>query len=219
MSFTEITGPEYTDLLLKRLQGKEPELTWLRQFRDILRPNLHPGVTILDVGCAVGYAYNSFKEFDVVYTGLDIEQEYLNIAAQWFSDIHKSHFIHHDINVAPLPISTDIVICSAILEHCTGLMPALQHLVDGVSKVLMLRTFLGDVEHIYSKPSVVPEYTDTYQKYSNQYAFKDVLGHIESRGFKTRVYRDAYTDSMPQFIEGDGVVRTFYVVHAERRMT
>ena len=214
MSFTEITGPEYTELLLKRLRGEVPELTWLRQVRDILRPNLRPGVTLLDIGCATGYAYNSFKGFGVVYTGLDVEPEYLKIATQWFSNIPEVNFVQYDIVDSPPPRTAEIAICSAMLEHCPCLMPALQHLVDGAERILMLRTFLGDVEHIHAIPSPVPEYRDTHQKYNNQYSFKDVLGYIEGRGFKARVDRDEYTDSMPQFV--DSVVRTFYVVYAEK---
>lgn len=49
MGFIEITGPDYTELLLKRLQGKVPELTWLKQFRNILQPELRRGVTMLDI--------------------------------------------------------------------------------------------------------------------------------------------------------------------------
>lgn len=101
MSFTEITGPEYTELLLKRLRGEVPELTWLKQFRNILRPHLRPGVTLLDIGCATGYANNSFREFGAVYTGLDVEPEYLKIAAQWFFDIPGADFLQYDITTSP----------------------------------------------------------------------------------------------------------------------
>lgn len=110
--------------------------------------------------------------------------------------------------------TAEIVIRSATLEHYPYLMPALQHMVDGTERIIVLRTFLRDVEDILTIPSPVLQYRDTHRKYSNQYSFKDVLGYIESRGFKTRVYRDEYTDSMPQFV--DGVVRTFYVVYAEK---
>lgn len=214
MSFIEITGPGYTELLQSRLAGKVPELTWLKQFRNILRPYLHPGVTMLDVGCATGYAYNSFKEFKVFFTGLDVEPEYLKIASQWFADIPEVDLVQCDITISPPPKTAEIVICDAILEHCPSLMPGLQHLVEGAEKILMLRTFLGDIEQIHTIPSPVPEYRDTYQKYTIQYSFKDVLGYIEGKKFKTRVYRDEYTDSMPQFI--DRVVRTFYVIYAEK---
>ena len=214
MGFIEITGPDYTELLLKRLQGKVPELTWLKQFRNILQPKLRRGVTMLDIGCATGYAYNSFKEFGIVYTGLDIEPEYLKVAAQWFSGITEVNFIRHDITISAPPKTAEIVICSAMLEHCPCLEPTLGNLVSGAERTLMLRTFLGAVEHIHCIPSPVPEHRDTHQKYNNQYSFKDVLGYIEGRGFNTRVYRDQYTDSMPQFV--DGVERTFYIVYGEK---
>ncbi|MDP7525384.1 MAG: class I SAM-dependent methyltransferase [Dehalococcoidales bacterium] len=214
MGFTEITGPEYTEDLMRRLRGEVPELTWLKQFREILRPNLRPGLTLLDVGCATGYAYNSFREDEVAYTGLDVEADYLERAAQWFSDVPNIRFIEHDINISAAPVSAEIVTCSAILEHCPGLMPALRHLVDSTGRILLLRTFLGETEHIYSIPSPVLEYRDTHRKHYNQYSFDDMLSYIEGRGFKTRVFRDEYTDSMPQFM--DGVTRAFYVVHAEK---
>ena len=66
MSFVEVTGEGYTELLRKRLTGEIPELIWLKQFRKILTPHLLPGASFLDVGCATGYAYKSFKDYGVV---------------------------------------------------------------------------------------------------------------------------------------------------------
>jgi hypothetical protein len=86
-------------------------------------------------------------------------------------------------------------------------------MVDATEAVLLLRTFLGPDEHIHAIPSRVPQCPDA-KKQNNQYAFKDVLGYIDSQSFRTRVYRDEYTDSMPQYV--DQVMRTFYVVMAER---
>jgi len=93
-------------------------------------------------------------------------------------------------------------------------MPVLKHITDATGKVLLLRTFLGEKEEIYTIPSPVFNYKDTHIKYTNQYAFRDVLGCIESWGFKTRLYRDEYTDSIPRLV--DGAMRTFYVVFAQR---
>jgi SAM-dependent methyltransferase len=214
MAFTEITGTAYTRLMLQRLHGEVPELTWLQQFRDLLRPHLHAGVTILDIGCGPGYAHNSFKEFGVGYTGVDFEPEYLEAGKRYFAHCPEVNFIQHDFIATPLPTTGQLVICSATLEHCPSLMPALGHLVDGAEKVLLLRTFLGPDEDIYSIPSPVQNLSQSHRKHTNQYAFKDVLGYIDSRGFKTRTYRDRYTDSIPQYV--DGAIRTFFVVYGEK---
>lgn len=213
MAFVEITGPEYTEFMRKRLQGEVPNLTWLQQFSTMLRPHVRPGVRLLDVGCGSGYAFNTFKEFGVIYTGLDWEPEYLKIGAEHFAGNPDVSFIRHNIADAASPRSADLVICSATLEHCSALMPALKHMVDATEAVLLLRTFLGPDEHIHAIPSRVPQCPDA-KKQNNQYAFKDVLGYIDSQSFRTRVYRDEYTDSMPQYV--DQVMRTFYVVMAER---
>jgi SAM-dependent methyltransferase len=213
MAFVEITGPEYTEVLRKRLLGEVPKLTWLQQFFTMLKPHVRPGVNLLDVGCGSGYAYDSFKELGVIYTGLDWEPEYLKIAREHFAGCPEVSFLQHDIVAAPPQKTAHLVICSATLEHCPTLMPALQHLVDATEEILLLRTFLGQVEHIHSIPSPVPEFREIH-KHTNQYAFKDVLGYIESRSFRTRVYRDEYTDSMPQYV--DRAMRTFYVVKAEK---
>ena len=214
MSFIEVTGSDYMELLLKRLNGKVPELTWLKQFRKILKPYVHRGSSVLDVGCAVGYAYKSFKHQGVAYTGLEFEEQYLKIARTYFKRQARAKFIQHDIvkNVAPL--RADIVICSATIEHCSALMPVLKHIADAATGVLLLRTFLGENEDIYTIPSPVAHYRNTHIKYINQYAFRDVLDFLEASGFKARVYRDEYTDSIPQLV--DGTVRTFYVIFAKR---
>ncbi len=214
MSFTEITGSAYTDLLRKRLAAEVPELTWLQQFRDVLRPQLREGASLLDVGCATGYAYRAFEGFGISYTGLEFESAYLEIAREWFAEADGVEFIEHDIVEAPPPKAADIVISSAMLEHLPGQMPALKHLADGARKTFLLRTFIGESEQIHSIPSPVSEYRATHFKYNNQYSFSAVLGYLEGRGFRTRVLRDRYTGSVPQWV--DGVVRTFYVVEAHR---
>ena len=169
---------------------------------------------MLDVGCATGYARRAFEGFGISYTGVEFEPAYLEIAREWFAGADGVEFIEHDIIAAAPPKTADIVIASAMLEHLPTLMPALGHLADGARQTLLLRTFLGESEQIHSIPSPVAAYRTTHRKFNNRYSFPAVLGYLENRGFQTRVVRDRYTDSAPQWV--DGVVRTFYVVEAQR---
>lgn len=212
--FIEITGDDYTELLIKRLQGTMPELTWLRQFRQLLTPFLRPKITMLDVGCATGYAYNSFKEFQPCYVGLDFEKHYLQIATEWFAKEDNVRFMQHNIIESPPDLTAQIVICNAMIEHCASLMPALKHLAEASENILVLRLFLGESQQIYHVPSPVDTFRETHIKYVNQYSFSDVLGFLEQQGFRTTVYRDEHSESVPQYV--NGAVRTFFIVFAQR---
>ena len=53
MSFLAITVNNYLDIMRERADGSTEELTWLKQFRQILQPYLESGRSILDVGLPV----------------------------------------------------------------------------------------------------------------------------------------------------------------------
>lgn len=214
MSFFQITGNDFLDLMRRRLTGEMPELTWLQQVRDILEPDFAQGGSLLDVGCASGYAYRSFQRFAIRYHGLDIEEKFLDLARDWFKDNPDVAFTQHDITRDPSPVTADAVICSATLEHAPSLMPALEHMARAADKVLVLRTFLGDREELVKLPSPVAEFRDTSFKHSNQYSFTDVMRALHDLGFTVRVQADRYTQSMPELV--DGLVRRHYVIVARR---
>jgi SAM-dependent methyltransferase len=216
MGFVEITGNAYTDLLRRRLTGELAELTWVQQFREILSPYLKPSSSIVDFGCATGYAYKAFRSqaSDLRYYGLDFEEAYLSIAREYFATDSFVSFIMHDIAAAPSPIKADIAICSATLEHAPSLLPALKHMADAAGTVFVLRTFLSPAEEIVCLPSPLRTRPQESYKYNNAYAFTDVLRALHDLDFRTTVRRDAFTDSLPHLV--DGLVRTFYILVAER---
>lgn len=214
MTFVEVTGANYTDLLRRRLTGELPELTWVQQFRDLLAPHLTEDASLLDLGCATGYAYKSFQKFKIHYTGLDFENAYLDIARDYFAGNGACSFLQHNIMGQPSPVKADVVICSATLEHAPALLPTLQYMADTANKVFVLRTFLGQTEEIVKLPSPVKEFRDTAFKYNNQYSFVDILRTLHKLNFKTTVHPDRFTQGMPHLV--DGLARTFYVLVAER---
>jgi len=209
MPFDALLGAGYLEAMKKRLRGEAEELAWPRQVRDLLRPYLKKDVRLLEAGCCVGTAYRAFEGTGVSYIGVDNEPKYLAVAEAWYADNPNVGFLYCDFAKWRLPLMVDIVICSAALEHCLGFQPALRHLADATRKVLVLRTFLGAEEEI------AYNLTDSGERfYTNQYAFRDVLGYLAGKGFAVNVHRDRYTDSIPQL--QNGVVRTFYIVFAER---
>jgi SAM-dependent methyltransferase len=210
-TFEMITTGDYLDLLVRRLHDDTP-LTWLTQAREILEPEIKPQMTLLDVGCATGYAAKLFAELE--YLGVDVEEAYLEIARKHFAENSRVSFQSHDVMKAPIDRPCDFVILNAVLEHCPTLNPALENVIACAGRVILMRTFLGEVEQIRTVPSPKPAFADTVRKFSNQYAFLDVFKTLERHGFMGELIRDRYTDSLPRFV--DGSMRTFYFVKATR---
>lgn len=214
-TFSAISKEEYFDLLLRRMRGEEPELTWLAQFREILREVVRPGQTLLDAGCATGYAARALSPLKLDYLGIDAEPLYLDAARKWFTGKLPATFIRHNMSDGPVMPPRDVVICCAMLEHCEGLRPILDNLAASCKETLLLRTFMGHEEDLVSIPSPNSAYTQTCQKPVNQYAFKKIFAIMNDCGFDCSIFRDKYTDSMPRYV--DGQVRSFYILKAKRQ--
>ncbi|HEU5240096.1 MAG TPA: class I SAM-dependent methyltransferase [Pyrinomonadaceae bacterium] len=213
-TFEKVTESGYLDLLIRRLHDEAP-LTWIAQARDILEPEIKPLMTLLDVGCATGYAAKLFPELD--YLGVDVEEAYLQIGRKYFAKNSRVNFVSHDVMKTPIDEPRDFVILNAVLEHCPTLNPALDNLIASARKVVLIRTFLGESEQIRTVPSPKPAFADTVRKFSNQYSFLDVFETLERHGFEGEIIRDRYTDSLPRYV--DGSMRAFYFVKAKRRVT
>ena len=208
--FEQITDDGYLALVTRRLN--EAPLSWLVQARRILADDLRPGTSILDVGCATGYAAKTFPEYD--YVGTDVEAKYLAIAREHFAGNAKVKFLDHDLLRQALPRHCDISILNAVLEHCPTLSPALDNLLASTGKVALLRLFLGEQHETRTVPAPKAEFSATIRKFSNQYSFAEVYETLEKNGFSGTVIRDDYTDSLPRFV--NGAPRTFYFVKATR---
>jgi len=211
MAFEKVTEEGYIDLLTRRLHQETP-LSWLQQAREILETDIPNAHTIIDIGCATGYAAKVFPEMD--YLGIDLEERYLEIAKQYFGNNPHVRFLNHDIGRAPTK-SADIVLLNAVLEHCPSLSPALDNLLKCARKIVLLRVWLGEHEQIHTIPAPKEEFAHSTRKFSNQYAFIDVFRILERHGFGGKLIRDRYTDSVPYYV--DGVMRAFYFVKATRK--
>lgn len=201
----------------KRIEDCENHKVWLGQLKKLILQFLDNKTTLLEVGCAKGDAYNFFKEFNITYTGIDCDADYINRAKEKHLDTIGTSFINHDISIAPLPSAAQIVVCSSTLEFLPSLFPALQHITDSCSKILVLRTFLGIEEKITNICSgqLTGPYPQGKTKNINQYAFKDILGFLAKEGFKTNILCDEATFSVPQNLSG--VSRNYYIVYSKKQ--
>jgi SAM-dependent methyltransferase len=211
LTFETVTAPGYFELLVRRL-NESATLTWLAQAREILEPEIKKYSSMLDIGCATGYAAKVFPELE--YLGIDVEEKYLEIARAGFAGNDRMSFSSHDITRGPLTERKDIVILNAVLEHCPTLGPTFDNVIESTGRTLLVRTFLGDLQQIHTVPSPKPAFADTIRKFSNQYSFMDIFHTLERHGFAGELIRDRYTDSLPRYV--DGSMRTFYFVKATR---
>jgi SAM-dependent methyltransferase len=193
-------GNGYLEYVKHRLYNEVS--VWPQQVSEILFPEpLTEERTLVEAGCCVGIAYKTFKRPHLHYIGLDFMEEYVEAARDYFGD--DAEFRVHDLH-QPF-IRGDFVVCSACLEHVTEPYRVLQNLMDATREHLVIRTFLGEKQHIY---------VGHVGLHVNQYSFDSLLGML-APDFKTKVYRDRYTDSIPQYEHG--VIRTFYIISARRR--
>ncbi len=214
MSFIPIAGTNYTDIARRRLTGEIAELTWLQQFRDLLRPHLRPGMVVADFGCSTGYAYTSLAEFDIRYVGIDFEPAYLAIGHDYFAGNPNVSFRQHDITSEPIDLRADAVICSAMLEHCPALEPALTNIANVADRLFLLRTFMGPEEIIESYVAPVEGNDEGAIKHSNVYDRDGLVRRLSDLGFDAHVIADRYTGSERRSVQGRD--RAFHVLQAKR---
>jgi len=209
MNWDKMLGDSYFQHVQDRLYGRTEPLVWPQQVSDILFPSeVDETKVLVEAGCCMGTAWKTFKQRykNLRYVGLDFTPRYIEEAKKYFADDPNCRFAIHDI-VKPFPVVGDYVVCSACLEHIhfTDGFSALDNLIKATKEHLVLRTFLGDEYRWFVSGVGLP---------IQQFAFKSILTKLNDE-FVTKVYRDRYTDSIPQLVQG--AIRTFYVISARRR--
>ena len=211
--FQESQNKEYLDLCIER--AKNVELTWVEQFLDIIFNSVDPEdqLRVNDIGCNLGQFWKGLKNRrggdNIQYFGYDSEGVYLEEAKKIFPEISKK-LSQLDITQEKPP-DCDITVCSATLEHLEYLQPGLDNMLQSSKKLLLLRTFLGEGA---LKSIRMKEGAKTYYNI-HQFSFSEIFSSFERNGFSSRVIRDRYTDSMPNYLD-NGIIRTFFIVVGNR---
>jgi len=82
-------------------------------YASLLNPYLHPGMSILDIGCYTA-ELTIFLPPGIDYWGVDFDQQALRIARARMARVLCCHF---DQASLPLTRRFDIVVCAEVLEH------------------------------------------------------------------------------------------------------
>jgi len=213
MEWHRTQNQSYLDLLIARLS--KDRLAWVDQFYSLILLHFPARGDILlrlnDIGCNVGHFYRLVPEcgLSVDYIGYDIDHTYLSIASSVF---HSGVFKHLDISKEQ-PRLSDITVVSATLEHIDSFAAALQNIFATTTKMVLLRTFIGD------EPSADLCHTvDALEPYLiRQFTLPLLLSYCDD-SWNLKIERDMATDSLPKFVcNNNTIIRTQYVLVFTRK--
>lgn len=76
--------------------------------------------TIIELGCGTGYMITlSLAEMGYSILGIDLDEKSIRFGRKIFQDKGLSPDIVHNVDIADLDVSTDVIIASEVLEHIT----------------------------------------------------------------------------------------------------
>lgn len=210
--FQQTQNNEYIQTITRRIESDY--LTWCEQFLDIIEQEIRPptGATLNDIGCNVGQFYKSLKKrrLPLVYRGLDVEPQYLEIARRVFPEI-SWNFELLDVEKDTLP-PADLNVISATMEHLQNPFLAFEKVLAATRVAAVIRTFLGSetLAQERLKPGARLPYV------IRQFRLEDLAPVFRKSGFEYRVAPDRFTASQPVEIE-QGIVRCQHVIVLTRQ--
>ena len=186
------------DSYYKRSKGELPEKESSKSYAKLLerREIIKPGDPILDIGCATGHFYRSFRRIlspDFFYTGIDSSSQYLQWGREAYGLSPKCNFVHCDALDMPFQnASYDLVIVN-LFHFFPRIDNALREAMRVAKRMVIWRTPVGVVNYIvkviyeqsFDKIGVLsPERNDfdhsLYMLYSKEY----IEGLVPSLGGK-----------------------------------
>ena len=144
--------PSVEERTFKRVTGDLPEMECTKQLVDLISDIYHPGMTVLDVGCAAGHYYNGLVRIDsnIEYSGVDPTNPYIEFAKNYFKDNNKVRFQVGDIFSLHenLKNGFDIVYCCNVLLHLPSFQVPIRNLIKASKKYVIIRTLIAENTHM-----------------------------------------------------------------------
>jgi len=201
--YVEAVADDYTDLLVRRVDGTLDELTFLRQIRQIVAPEIEPGMSFLDVGCASGYTYKSFAHLGIEYWGFDGERRYLDIARERLEPlgVPPERLVHGDIHTHHFGRTFDVVCCCNTLESLSDFRRPLERLCEWTGRLLIVRTLIDEHTQYLFVKGLNSRFPDL-ELPNNIYGRHEFVGLMAAGGLRVTEYADEYAEVHPKILQG-----------------
>lgn len=137
--------PDYENTVVERAKNGQ-NLSFLKQEEEILKPWLKDGRSLLDLGCATGYSYYNFKNYDVEFHGIDIVDRYIEAGKKHLADqgVNPENMKCKSIYDLTSEDKCDIVVCNTMIQHLDEYTNAFQKIAEVTNEIALIRTLTSD---------------------------------------------------------------------------
>lgn len=176
----------FPDSCVARSSGHAPETDSVAQAVDILADKIEPGASVLDVGCAAGHAWHSFKKLGVEYYGIDSYVRGIEIGRQYLAETGLPVERLRSVALENLPPSEryDAVVCLNTLNYFPMYHQPLEVMARAAKHWLVIRSNFGDEDEVRFLPDILlADGFHTMRAYYNVFSRDGVQEFLEREGF------------------------------------
>ena len=137
--------PDYFENVSQRAADGQ-QLSFLKQEENILKDFLKDGRELLDIGCATGYSFYNFKNYDINFYGVDIVDSYIEDGKKNLAKVGlKSERLWcqsiYDLDENK---KFDITVCNTMIQHLEEYENAFDKIAAITNEVALIRTLTSD---------------------------------------------------------------------------
>jgi len=184
-----------TDLYRKRAADRVEEMTCAAQAADLLKPVIHQGESLLDVGCGSGHFFHSLrkKNIPVDYYGIDASEKFIRIGQQELKAFALSPERLKVLRLEDLNATMDHVVCLNVLSNLDNYPRYLERILLTAQKTVLIRESLKEQgEYKYVRDNYLDKGVDL-KVHVNAYPVEEVKEFIRAYGFSVTEIVDKRT--------------------------
>ncbi len=190
------------DLYKERCRLEVTEMTCHAQAVDILKPHIHVGDSILDVGCGSGYFFHSIasRKITAEYWGIDSSKSLIEIGRKELSKFKLPPKNLQNIRVEDLDGSFDHIICINVLTYVDNYHKPLERMLKMSQKTVLLRESIKEIsEYSYVRDHYLDNGVNL-NVHVNHYGQDELIEFIGRYGFEAEVITDLRTGGNPEMV-------------------